>query len=277
MSEVLQASGSTLGRCMCIITGASKGFGRALALLVSTAVRSLGRRRDEVVRFLQASRRLKPGSVLVLVARSGLLLQELKEELLQGLQDVQDLSVCCTPADLSTKGGVEDAVEVARQQGLEGIEHVLLVNNAASLGDISPFESFTELDEVNSYLALNVSSALALTAGVLRAFRPRAGLRWSVVNCSSALALRPLPSRVPYCTAKAAREMMFRVLAAENPNVKVLNYSPGPMDTEMQEQIQKLTGIQNHLYPCQESASKLLSVLLKDDFATGSHLDFFDL
>lgn len=35
MSDVYTAHLGTLGRCLCIITGASKGFGRALAHKVS--------------------------------------------------------------------------------------------------------------------------------------------------------------------------------------------------------------------------------------------------
>ncbi|XP_019742263.1 sepiapterin reductase b [Hippocampus comes] len=271
---------------MCIITGASKGFGRALAHLVLNY--------------------LKTGSVLLLVARSRPLLQQLKEELLQNLKDMQEITIFCTVADLSTKEGVEDTVAMARQQSLKEIDHVLLINNAgnkapieyglrrlfhrlfftvnvkvagarASLGDISPFENFTELERVNSYLAFNVSSVLALTAGMLQAFPPRAGLQWSVVNCSSMFAVQALPSWVLYCTAKAARDMMFRVLAVENPNVKVLSYAPGPMDTQMQEDIRRLTGIQYHLHPCRDSAAKLMRLLLDNDFVTACHVDFFDL
>lgn len=96
-----------------------------------------------------------------------------------------------------------------------------------SLGDISKFSSFSDLNEVNSYLSLNVSSALALTAGMLKVFPCRPGLQWSVVNISSLFAVQALPNWVLYCTAKAARKMMFSVLAVEEPNVKVLSYSPG--------------------------------------------------
>lgn len=95
------------------------------------------------------------------------------------------------------------------------------------MGNISQFASFTDLDEVNSYLTLNVSSALALTAGMLQVFPCRPGLRWSVVNLSSVFALNALTNWVLYSTAKAARKMMFSVLAEEEPNVKVLSYSPG--------------------------------------------------
>ncbi|XP_037634589.1 sepiapterin reductase b [Sebastes umbrosus] len=256
MSDINPTNPRTLGRGICIITGASKGFGRALAHKVS--------------RFLE------PGSVLLLVARSGTLLQELKEEL-QSFTGEQQLVVHCVAVDLSTKEGVNETVRVARQEAVNEIDHVLLINNAASLGDISQFVSFTDPDEVNSYLSLNISSALALTAGILQAFSCRPFLRWSVVNISSTFALQALPSWVLYCTAKAARKMMFGVLAEEEPNVKVLSYSPGPMDTEMQEDILRLTGVKHHLLPCQESAAKLVKLLLDNDFSSGAHLDFFEV
>ncbi len=100
--------------------------------------------------------------------------------------------------------------------------------NAASLGDVSRFcGDFTDVDEVNSYLSLNVSSALCLTAGVLRVIPRRSGLTRVVVNISSLCALKPFPSWVLYCSGKASRDMMFRVLAEEEPELRVLNYAPG--------------------------------------------------
>ena len=51
----------------------------------------------------------------------------------------------------------------------------------------------------------------------------------------------------------------------------------GPLDTEMQKDILRLTGIRNNLFPCKESAAKLMKVLLDDEFTSGSHLDFFQL
>jgi len=87
--------------------------------------------------------------------------------------------------------------------------------------------SFSDLTEVDSYLSLNVGSALCLTAAVLQAFPRRAGRRRCVVNVTSLCALQPFRSWVLYCTGKAAREMMFRVLAEEEPDLRVLSYSPG--------------------------------------------------
>ncbi|KAF3695646.1 Sepiapterin reductase [Channa argus] len=182
MSDVCATNSSSLGRCVCIITGASKGFGRVLAQKVPHL--------------------LKPGSVLLLVARSGTLLQELKEEL-QSSTEEQKLVVRSITADLSTREGVNETVVAARQEAVDEIDHVLLINNA----------------------------------GVLQVFPSRPGLRSTVVNVSSVFAQQALQSWVLYCTAKAPREMMFKVLAQEESNVHVLNYSPGPMDTEMQEDI----------------------------------------
>lgn len=202
---------------------------------------------------------LRPGSVLLLVARSQTLLQQLKEEL-QSFTEEPQLVVHC----IAEREGVNETVRVAGQEAVNDMDHVLLINNAGessitdfdqvaeddfvgfsppslhqpilslslsllpgSLGDISQFARFTDLDEVNSYMSLNVSSALALTAGILQVFPCRPGLRWSVVNISSVFAMKALPNWVLYCTAKAARNMMFSVLAEEEPNVKVLSYSPG--------------------------------------------------
>lgn len=82
---------------------------------------------------IQVSQLLKPGSVLLLVARSEMLLQELKEEL-QSFTEEQKLVVHCITADLSTREGVNDTVAAARQEAVDEIDHVLLVNNAGEPG-----------------------------------------------------------------------------------------------------------------------------------------------
>lgn len=72
---------------------------------------------------------LKPGSVLLLVARSGTLLQELKTELQSSTEEQKQL-VHCVTADLSTQKGVNEVVKVVRQEAVNDLEHVLLINNA---------------------------------------------------------------------------------------------------------------------------------------------------
>lgn len=81
--------------------------------------------------------------------------------------------------------------------------------------------------EVNNYWALNLTSTLCLTSSVLKAFRDSPGLSRTVVNISSLCALQPFKGWALYCAGKAARDMMFQVLASEEPGVRVLSYAPG--------------------------------------------------
>lgn len=71
---------------------------------------------------------LKPGSILLLVARTETLLQELKEELKSFTEE--QLVVHCIAVDLSTREGLNEIIRVARQEAVNEIDHVLLINNA---------------------------------------------------------------------------------------------------------------------------------------------------
>lgn len=81
--------------------------------------------------------------------------------------------------------------------------------------------------EMNSYWGLNLTSMLCLTSSILKAFPDSPGLHRTVVNISSLCAVQPFKGWTLYCAGKAAREMMFQVLAAEEPSVRVLSYAPG--------------------------------------------------
>ncbi|KAK2888641.1 sepiapterin reductase a [Channa argus] len=259
-----------LGCALCIITGASRGFGRTVA-------------RD-------VARLMEPGSAFVLVARSGDELRALQAELGQSEAGKAGLVVECVVADLSDMEGVESVVTTCEEAFSNQIDHVILVNNAASLGDVTRYaKSFTNMAEVDSYLSLNVSSSLCLTAKILQAFPQRSGLRRTVINVSSLCALKPFCSWVLYCTGKAAREMMFRVLAEEEPDIRVLNYSPGPLDTDMQMLARSKTAdptirksfsdmfAQGQLLTCEESCAKLMKLLLEDKYTSGAHIDIYDV
>ena len=84
-----------------------------------------------------------------------------------------------------------------------------------------------DLAEVNNYWALNLTSMFCLTSGTLNAFRDSPGLSKTVVNISSLCALQPYKGWGLYCAGKAARDMLYQVLAAEEPSVRVLSYAPG--------------------------------------------------
>lgn len=101
-------------------------------------------------------------------------------------------------------------------------------SSTGSLGDITKsFVDFTDPLEVDRYFSFNVSSTLCLTSSLLKIFQGRPGLQRLVVNLTSLAAQQPFKSCTLYCAGKAAREMMFKVLAEEEKDVQVLNYSPG--------------------------------------------------
>ncbi|NWX94395.1 SPRE reductase, partial [Nothoprocta pentlandii] len=200
------------------------------------------------------------------------------------------LRVECVAADLGTDEGLRRAVRALHELLPSApAARLLLINNAGSLGDVS--KTFVELadpDEINSYLAFNVTSALCLTSAALRAFGQRPGAARAVVNVSSLCALKPFRSWALYCGGKAARDMIFQVLALEEPDVRVLSYAPGPLDTDMQLLARTQTGdaeMREHfqglhergqLVDCDVSARKLLRLLEEDAFPSGAHVDFYD-
>ncbi|NWT11935.1 SPRE reductase, partial [Vireo altiloquus] len=199
-------------------TGASHGFGRSLARLLAP--------------------QLGPGSVLLLLARSSEALAELAAELRAGAATGSDtgsatgssgLRVQCVTADLGCAEGLRTATAALRELLQDAsFGRLLLVNNAGSLGDVSKsFLDLTDLEEIDAYFSFNISSALCLTSTALRAFGERPGCSRSVVNISSLCAREPFPSWALYCAGKAARDMMFQVLALEEPGIRVLNYAPG--------------------------------------------------
>ncbi|XP_005997709.1 sepiapterin reductase a [Latimeria chalumnae] len=258
----------SLGKTFSLVTGASRGLGRSLCLGLAP--------------------RLGEGSVLVLVARSREKLREVEESLAAAAGE--KLTVRCVAADLGTRQGLEETVGAVTELGQRhaGVEHLLLLNNAGSLGDVSKcFVDLASPTEVDGYLAFNVTSALCLTASVLKAF-PKPRYRRTVVNISSLCALKPFKSWSLYCTGKAARDMMFQVLAAEEPDVRVLNYAPGPLDTDMQLQARSETRDpevrqafanlhkEGKLVTCHQSSQKLINLLLTDKFKSGSHIDYYD-
>ncbi|XP_074546535.1 sepiapterin reductase a [Halichoeres trimaculatus] len=263
-------SSSDLGRALCIITGASRGFGRAVAV--------------------QLSRLVKPGSVLVLAARSGDDLRALQVELAGSEAGRAGVRTVCVETDLGQKEGPESVIKAAAEASPEALEHIILINNAASLGDVSRFtKDFTNMADVDSYLSFNFSSCICLTAGILQKFPQRPGLKRTMVNVSSLCALQPFSSWVLYCSGKAARHMMFKVLAQEEPDLRVLNYSPGPLDTAMQEVARSSTGdsglrkafsdmfSEGKLLTCEESCAKMMKLLLEDKYTSGDQIDVYDV
>ena len=84
--------------------------------------------------------------------------------------------------------------------------------------------------------------------------------------------------------------MFFKTIAKESGrnNVRVLNYAPGPMDTDMQTRIRKempegemkdafvLMHKNQKLVLPRDSARKLVALIAMDQYENGAHIDYYD-
>jgi NAD(P)-dependent dehydrogenase (short-subunit alcohol dehydrogenase family) len=186
-----------------VVTGASRGLGRALAL-------ELARRHAQVA----------------LISRH-------KDSLGAVASEIERLGGEAHPiaADLGVEGDVDRAI--ARIHDALGPVDVL-VNNAATLGP-TPLPLLLDLDAVALARALdtNVVGPFRLTRGLVGPMVLRGqGL---VVALSSDAAVESYPRWGAYGASKAAQDHLFRTFAAEldGTGVRFVVVDPGEMDTEM--------------------------------------------
>ncbi|MER6983993.1 SDR family NAD(P)-dependent oxidoreductase [Streptomyces carpinensis] len=181
-----------------IITGASKGLGRALAGALA------GRGWD-----------------LVLDARGERALQEAARAV-----SVPGARVVPLPGDVTDAGHRAELVAAAR--GLGGVD--LLVHNASALG-AEPLVRLAELPVEGLRLALEVNTVAAL--GLVREALPllRKSASGTVITLSSDAAAEAYETWGGYGAAKAALDHLAAVLAVEEQGLRVWAVDPGDMAT----------------------------------------------
>jgi NAD(P)-dependent dehydrogenase (short-subunit alcohol dehydrogenase family) len=182
-----------------IVTGASHGFGRALATDLA-----------------------KDGWDLVLDARHAEPLAAAAETL-SGL----GTAVRTLPGDVADPIHRAELVEEAAARG--SID--LLVHNASTLGP-SPLPRLEgyPLDALARVLEVNALGPLGLTQLALPLLRRSRG---AVVAVSSDAAVEAYEGWGGYGASKAALEQLHNVLAAEEPALRVYRFDPGDMRTAM--------------------------------------------
>lgn len=178
-----------------LITGASRGLGRAIA-------RSLNER----------------GWSMVIDARGADDLAAVAAE----LPNVR--AVAGDVTDSWHRAALADAVE-----SFGGLH--LLVNNASQLGP-SPQPQLADypLSDFAEVYRVNVTAPLALIQQVLPSLLAIGG---TVVNISSDAAVEAYPGWGGYGSAKAALDQLTAILGAEQPTLRVYAFDPGDMRTEM--------------------------------------------
>ncbi|TGZ64985.1 hypothetical protein CRM22_006084 [Opisthorchis felineus] len=219
--------------CNVVVTGASRGFGRAFCLKLTEALtKEPGAARSInmllMARDLEALNQTKdqvfmskapnsPTKVNVLISRPGLDMVNISEPAARAaLQPLFDLNPI-------------DQLEKETQWNL-------LVHNAATIGGVVlRADERTSVESLEKYYRANLIAPMIITGVFLSHFAPFGSVHppLIVVNVSSLAAVETFPLMSDYCVGKAARHMYLKTLSTDRPTVAVYNYSPGPLDTDM--------------------------------------------
>lgn len=122
----------------------------------------------------------------------------------------------------------------------EDVTAVYLINNAATLEPIDRADQLVDVNVLSRHTQVNLSSPMALLNRILNESKEQ---DWPViaVNVTSGASRRPIYGFSTYCSAKAGIDMYTKTVAEEletnGSDNKVIGFSPGIMDTEMQEHI----------------------------------------
>jgi len=190
----------TLDGRVAVVTGASKGLGKQMAVALAQA-----------------------GATVVVVARS----RELLEEVRAGIVE-QGGKAHAMVADVRKEA---DVIRMAEQVGAEAGAPDILINNAG-INLRKPLHEFT-LEEWHRVIETNLDSAFLCS----RAFVPgMIGKNFGrIINMASTMAHVSLADRSAYCASKFGLLGMTKALALELAphGITVNGISPGPFATEM--------------------------------------------
>jgi NAD(P)-dependent dehydrogenase (short-subunit alcohol dehydrogenase family) len=200
--SMARATGRLSGRTV-LITGASQGLGRAIALACA-----------------------REGADLLLVARRAGPLEEARAEAASlGARAVAVTADVGDPADA-------DRVAAAALDAFDRVD--VLVNNASELGPTPlPYLIDTDPDELRRVLEVNLLGPFLLTRALLGPML--AAGSGSVINVSSDAGVVGYPGWGAYGVSKAGLDQMTRIWASEleDTGVRANSVDPGDMATAM--------------------------------------------
>jgi NAD(P)-dependent dehydrogenase (short-subunit alcohol dehydrogenase family) len=167
------------------------------------------------------------------------------------------------PGDVTDAG--HRAALAARAAELGGA--TLLVNNASTLG-ASPQPPIADLapEDLATVLRTNLYAPVELVRALLPQLRANGG---TVVNVSSDAAIEGYPGWGAYGASKAALDQLSRVLAAEEPHLRVYAVDPGDMRTQMHQDAFPGEDISDR--PPPEDVVPNLMALLASDLPSGRY------
>lgn len=262
------------GKILCLVTGASRGFGRAIAKL-SVA-------KDGILKYANE------GSQILLLSRNKNDLEKTESIMAESGSDVSRFSINAVSVDLADECKFQKDFTNLLSSITSSFDKILLFNNAGSVGDISRdiLDYQWEIFEYKRYFSLNVVSPIFMINSIIKRFSDS---KVTLVQTSSLCAVESMPYMSLYCTGKSSMDMYLKCVAVDHKNVRTLNYAPGPLDTDMgkemkeknysedtrkffAEMFEKGTIINPNV-----SAAKLMKILQNMSFKDGDHIDFYDV
>jgi NAD(P)-dependent dehydrogenase (short-subunit alcohol dehydrogenase family) len=184
-----------------LITGASRGLGRSLAIAFA-----------------------REGAALALCARGQKALEQVASE-------VAGAPVLAVPADVRSMRDLDRLVALT----LDRYQRVdILVNNASELGPTPlPYLADYAPAAFDDLLQVNVVAPFRLTQALIGSMLLRG--RGVIINVTSDAAVTGYPGWGAYAVSKAALEGLTRTWAAElaQTGVRIYAVDPGDMDTDM--------------------------------------------
>lgn len=267
-----------------IITGASRGLGRAIGVAFASS---------------PSTKHL----CCLLVARSESGLEEtasLMREAAAAAANNSKLDISCMVADLSDMDTLEKKVEdmfkrVTKQGSSMYDRATILINNAGSLGYLGKCSEMSSLTNLKKAIDFNVTSSSWISSQFVRKFSSTSsqngkGTCVVVVNISSLCAIEPFSTMPVYCAGKAARDLFHSVLAKEaSADVRVLSYAPGMCETAMSEELAESDRLDSDLSSMyrtalsdktmvqpKDTAEKLVGIIHRNEWENGQHVDFWD-
>ena len=124
---------------------------------------------------------------------------------------------------------ITDVEKVLDELSLE--DDIIFINNASKITPIDSIQNISNDDIVNSITTNFITPAL-----IVKKMSNKKSL--FIINLSTGASKRSIQNWSLYCSTKAGIEMFFNVIADdEHKNIEVVNFDPGVMNTNMQQQI----------------------------------------
>jgi sepiapterin reductase len=333
-----------------IVTGASRGLGRAIAVTLCRQFLE-----DHELRLKHRphhgddrldDRSNCPQLHAVLVARSASGLQETANEIMklsslpaatttddsvdraaqhslpapsplsltlgQVMADLSDLSTLDATLDAILEQCKEVTATATQQEKPRSKCRLIFINNAGSLGHVGLCTDTPSLSSFQQSIDLNVTSSLWMSTRVLRWATEQSKrastvedddqshhVHTTIVNISSLCAIQSMPTMALYSAGKAARDSYHAAMALERSGshdddahgaqqdiaeMRILNYAPGPLETEMTSILRQCDALdatlkpyfQKQLVDPMDSAAVLCRLLRDDTYVNGAHVDYYD-